>query len=40
MLIDGKSFFEMQITNDKETYELIIEMERNNDYTTCNLLEY
>ena len=24
----------------KKKYEQIIEMERNNDYTTCNLLDY
>ena len=40
MLIDGKSFFGMPIKNDKETYEQIIEMGRNNDYTTGNLLDY
>ena len=39
-LIDGKSFFDMPIKNDKETYEQIIEMGRNNDYTTSNLLGY
>ena len=39
-LIDGKSFFDMPIKNDKETYEQIIEMGRNNDYTTGNLLDY
>ena len=39
-LIDGKSFFDMPIKNDKETYEQIIEMGRNNDYTTSNLLSY
>ena len=30
----------MPIKNDKETYEQIIEMGRNNDYTTGNLLDY
>ena len=29
----------MPIKNDKETYEQIIEMRRNNDYTTGNLLD-
>ena len=38
--IDGKSFFDMPIKNSKETYEQIIEMGRNNDYTTSNLLDY
>ena len=40
VLIDGKSFFGMPIKNDEETYEQIIEMGRNNDYTTGNLLDY
>ena len=40
VLIDGKSFFEMQIKNGEETYEQIIEMKRSNDYTTGNLLDY
>ena len=39
-LIDGKSFFGIPIKNEKETYEQIIEMGRNNDYTTSNLLGY
>ena len=40
MLIDGKSFFDMPIKNEEETYEQVIEMGRNNDYTTGNLLDY
>ena len=40
VLIDGKSFFDMLIKNGEETYEQIIEMETNNDYTTANLLDY
>ena len=40
MLIDGKSFFDMQMKNYEETYEQMIEMGRNNDYTTGNLLDY
>ena len=40
VLIDGKSFFGMPIKNDEETYEQIIEMGRNNDYTTGSLLDY
>ena len=40
VLIDGKSFFDIPIKNDEETYEQIIEMGRNNDYTTGNLLDY
>ena len=35
-----KVFFDLPIQNDEETYEQIIEMERNNDYTTGNLLDY
>ena len=40
MLIDQKSFFDMPIKNEEEPYEQIIEMGRNNDYTTGNLLDY
>ena len=38
--IDGKSFFDMLIKIGEETYEQIIKMGRNNDYTTGNLLDY
>ena len=37
--IDGKSFFDVPIKHKEETYENIIEMGRNNDYTTDNLLD-
>ena len=41
VLISGKSFFDLPIKNDEEkTYEQIIEMGRNNDYTTGSLLDY
>ena len=40
VLIDGKSFFSMPVKNGKATYEQIIEMGRNNDYKTGNLLDY
>ena len=40
MLIDGKNFFHIPIKNDEETYEQVIEIGRNNDYTTDNLLDY
>ena len=40
MLIDGKRFFDMPIKNEEERYEQIIEMRRNNDYTTGNVLDY
>ena len=40
VLIDGKSFFEIPVKNKEEAYEAIIEMSKNNDYTTANLLDY
>ena len=40
VLIDGKSLFDMPITNDEEKYEQFIEMGRNSDYATGNLLDY
>ena len=40
MLIDGKPFFEIPVKNKEKTYETIIEMSRNYDYATGNLLEY
>ena len=40
VLIDGKRFLDLTIKNEEETFEKIIEMERNNDYTTGNLLDY
>ena len=40
VLINGKSFFDMPIKNEQETYKQIIEMGRNNDYTTGNLLDF
>ena len=39
VLIDGKPFFEIPIKNKEEAYEQIIEMSKNNDYTTGNLLD-
>ena len=38
MLIDGKPFCDTPIK--EKAYEQIIEMSRNNDYTTGNLLHY
>ena len=35
-----KVFLIWQIKNEEETYKQIIEMGRNNDYTTGNLLDY
>ena len=40
VLIGGKSFFEMPTNNGEERYKQIIEMGRNNDYTTGKLLNY
>ena len=39
MLIDGKPFFEIPVKNKEEAYEQIIEMSRNNDYTTGILFD-
>ena len=40
--IDGKSFFDVPIKNNKKIYiyKKNIEMSRNSDYTTGNLLDY
>ena len=40
MLIDGETFCDTSIKNDEEKYEQIIEMRRNNDHTTGNVLDY
>ena len=40
VLIDGENLFDMPIKNCGEIYKQIIEMGRNNDYTTSNLLDY
>ena len=40
VVIDGKGFFDMPIKNGEETSEQIVEMRRNNDYTTGNFLDY
>ena len=39
VLIDGKPFFEIPAKNKEEAYEAIIEMSKNNDYATGNLLD-
>ena len=39
-MIDGKQFFEIRVKNEEEAYEQIIEMSKNNDYATGNLLDY
>ena len=40
VLIDVKTFFEIPVKNKEQAYEAIIEMSKNNDYTTDNLLDY
>ena len=40
VLTDGKPFFEIPVKNKEEAYEQIIEMSKNNDYATGNLLDY
>ena len=40
VLIDGKSFFDLPVKNEEEAYEKIIEMSKNNDYITGNLLNF
>ena len=40
MLVDGKPFSEIPAKNKEEAYEAIIEMTKNNNYTTGNLLDY
>ena len=39
-LINAKPFFEIPVKNEDKVYEQIIEMIKNNDYTTGNLLDY
>ena len=40
MLIDGRCFFDLPVKNEEETYEKIIVMSRNNEYTTGKLLDF
>ena len=40
VLVDGKPFFEIPVKNKEETYEAIIEVTEDNNYTTGNLLDY
>ena len=40
VLIDGKLFFEIPVKNKAEANDAIIEMSKNGDYTTGNLLDY
>ena len=39
-LIDRKGFFDAPVKNKEEAYKKIIEISKNNDYTTGNLLDY
>ena len=39
-LIDNKPFFDQQVKNKQEAYEKLMEMSRNDEYTTGNLLDY
>ena len=40
LLVNGKPFFDIPVKNKEEAYKVIIEMTRNNDYPTANLLNY
>ena len=40
VLIDGKHFFELAVKNQEEACKKIIEMSRNNDHATGNLLKF
>ena len=39
-IIDKLAFFDMSIKTEEEAYEKIIDISRNNEYTTGNLLDY
>ena len=40
VIIDKLAFFDLSIKTEEETYEKIIDISRNNEYTTGNLLDY
>ena len=40
VIIDKLAFFDRPIKTEEETYEKIIDISRNNEYTTGNLLDY
>ena len=40
MLIDVKPFFNIPVKNKEEAYEAIIELSKNNEYASGNLLDY
>ena len=39
-LIDNKAYFDKTVRNKQKTYEKLVELSRNEDYTTGNVLEY
>ena len=39
-LIDNKRFFDQPVKNKQESYDKLIEMSKNDDYTTGSLLDY
>ena len=39
-LIDSKPFFDQPVKNKQKAYEKLIEMSKNNDYTTGHLFDY
>ena len=39
-IIDNKLFFDQPVKNQQEAYEKLVQMSRNNDYTTGNFLDY
>ena len=40
VIIDKLAFFDLPIKSEEEAYEKIIDISRNNEYTTGNLLDY
>ena len=40
VIIDKLAFFDLPIKTEDEAYEKIIDISRNNEYTTSNLLDY
>ena len=40
VIIDKLAFFDLPIKTEEEVYEKIIDISRNNEYTTGNLLDY
>ena len=40
VIIDKLAFFDLPIKTEEEAYEKVIDISRNNEYTTGNLLDY